>query len=160
MKKLGLVLMVAVLSGTLLYSCKPGDDKIQKSVETALSTSSSDAIKAEVKEGVVTLTGTVESQEAKSMAEQTVKGVKDVKSVVNNIQVRTPQPAVTINPDETITTTVDNALKAGGFTNVKVSVMDGEVTLTGDVKRADLEKVLQIANESKPKKVNNQLTIK
>lgn len=156
MKRSVLVYVCALLTGVMLYSCKPSDDKLQKAVETALTTANS-AVNSTVKDGVVTLSGTVDSEEAKAAAEQAVKAVKDIKSVANNIEVKLP---VVINPDETLTTAVNSALSAAGFSGVTVAVKDGEVTLTGDAKKADLAKIMQAANEAKPKKVNNQLTIK
>lgn len=157
MKKSLLVYVCALLTGVVLYSCKPSDAKIQKSVETALSTTNT-GISSAVKDGVVTLSGTVDTEEAKAAAEQVLKAVKDVKSITNNIEVKAP--AVVINPDDILTTTVNSAISAAGFSGVAVAVKDGEVTLTGDVKKVDLAKLMQVANEAKPKKVINQLTIK
>lgn len=157
MRRTFLIYTIALLSGVILYSCKPSDEKVQKAVETALTTSGNSTIGATVKDGVVTITGTVESEQARTAAEATVKTVKDVKSVDNKIQVVEP---VRINPDDTLTTTINDGLKAAGFPDVKVSVVNKEVTLTGDVKKADLQKVMEIANNASPAKVINQLTIK
>ena len=153
-------LMALALIATLslgAYSCKPSDEKIQKEVETVLTTAQP-GISVAVKDGVATLTGVVETDEAKAAAETAIKTVKGVKSIANNIVV-TP-PKVEINPDEVLGTTIATALTAGGFTGVTASAKDGKVTLTGEVKRADLQKVMQIANEAKPKKVINELKIK
>lgn len=49
------------------------------------------ALKVEVKEGVVTLTGQVELTQQKEKAAKLAKGVKGVKSVVNNITLRDPK---------------------------------------------------------------------
>ncbi|MDR3060245.1 MAG: BON domain-containing protein [Prevotella sp.] len=156
MKRLVLILTCALLSGAMFYSCKPSDEKLQKQVETVLSTVQS-SVTATVKDGVATLTGTVESEEAKAAAEAAVKAVKDIKSVTNNIEVKLP---VVINPDETLSTTIANALTTAGFKDVKLAVDSGVVTLTGEAKKADLQKIMQIANEAQPKKVLNQLKIK
>lgn len=159
MKKILSVIAIALLSGALLFSCKPNDEKLQKEVETALTTVQS-GITSTVKNGVVTLTGTVESEAAKAALEQAAKAVKNIKSVTNDITVQAPAPAVVVNPDETLTTTIVSALSAGGFKDVVAVVTSGEVTLTGNVKKADLQKVMQIVNEAKPARVINQLTIK
>jgi len=45
-------------------------------------------LKVEVKQGVVTLAGTVDSQLAKDKATRIVKKIKGVKNVVNNIVVK------------------------------------------------------------------------
>lgn len=156
-KKSVLIYLCSLLAVFFVTSCKPSDSKLQQQVETALSVAYP-GISAAVKDGVVTLTGTVENAEIKTAAETVVKAIKDIKSVANNITV-TPPP-VKINPDVEISNIISAALKAGGFSDIVVAVNDGEVTLSGDVKRADLQKVMQIANESNPKKVINQLTIK
>ena len=47
-----------------------------------------------------------------------------------------------------------------GVTGITVEVANGEVTLKGDIMRAKLQDAIKAANEAKPKKVNNQMTIK
>lgn len=156
MKKLVLIFTCVLLSGTAFYSCKPGDKKLQTQVETVLSAVQS-SISGTVKDGVVTLNGTVDSQATKIAAETAVKAIKGIKSVTNNIEVKLP---VVINPDEALTVTITKALTAAGFNGVKPAIADGVVTLTGEAKRADLQKIMQIANEAQPKKVLNQLKLK
>lgn len=158
MRKILFVLLSVLLLGGL-YSCKPNDQKLQKEVETVL-TSAYQGISSTVKDGVATIQGVVESDEAKAAIEKAISAVKGVKSVVNNISVKKPEPPVTINPDEVLTTTITNALSVAGYKGVNVAVADGEVTLTGDLAKSDLTKVMQIANEAKPKKVINQLNLK
>lgn len=155
MKKTVLVLLL----GVMLFSCKPSDEKLQTAVQTALTAAGSN-VSSSVKEGVVTLSGTVDSEAAKIAAETAVKAVKDIKSISNNIEVKVPQAPVVINNDEVLTTAINAAITAGGFSDVTVSVKDGEVTLNGDAKKADLAKIMQIANEAKPAKVINNLNIK
>ncbi len=158
MKK-NLLTSVLVLSlGFILFSCKPSDEKLQKQVDTVLTVQP--GISASVKSAVVTLNGVVESEEAKTAAETLVKNVKDIKSVVNNIEVKVPEPPVVINPDDTLKTTITAAFTAAGFKDITVDIKDGEVTLTGNAKKADLKQIMQIANEAQPKKVINNLTVK
>ncbi|NDV95632.1 BON domain-containing protein [Dysgonomonas sp. 521] len=156
MKRLVLILTCALLSSAMFYSCKPSDEKLQKQVETVLSAAQS-SVTGTVKDGVVTLNGTVDSDEAKAAAEVAVKAIKDIKSVTNNIEVKLP---VVINPDEVLTTAITTALTAAGFKDVKLTVSEGVVTLTGDAKKADLQKIMEIANSAQPKKVLNQLKLK
>ncbi len=156
MKKSVLFYVSALLISALMFSCTASDEKVQKEVNTAL-TAVNTNVNASVKDRVVTLTGVVESEESKMAAETAVRSVKDVKSVMNNIEVKAP---VVVNPDNEMTTKINAALAVGGFQDVKVSVNNGVVTLTGDVKRADLQKVMQIANEAQPRQVENKLNIK
>ena len=156
MKKLVLFLTCAFLCGAVFTSCKPSDEKLQQQVVSALSAVNS-AINGTVKDGVATLSGTVDSEDAKAAAEAAVKVIKNIKSVTNNIEVVLP---VVINPDDTLTSVITTALTAAGFKDLQLAVAEGVVTLTGNAKKADLQKIMQIANEAKPKQVINKLTLK
>lgn len=146
--------------GVLFYACKPSDAKLQKEVNDKLATAAPGVI-AEVKGGVATLSGEVMDDAAKTTAEDAAKSVKGVKSVVNNVMLTPPPPPppVAINPDDILKSSVDSSLNAAGITGVTATIANGEVTLTGTIKKADLRKVMQAANEAKPKKVNNKLTL-
>ena len=43
---------------------------------------------------------------------------------------------------------------------VKTEVKDGIVWLSGEIKKADLPKLMMVLNSLKPKKIENKLTIK
>ncbi|MET6998969.1 BON domain-containing protein [Chitinophaga defluvii] len=160
--KIKSLLAACLLSmGVLLFACKPSDSKIQQAVNEKLS--ASPGITAEVKGGVVTLSGEVSDEAARAAAESALAGVSGVKSVSNNITVKAPEPPmppVTINPDDILKKTLDSAFSAAGFSGITVTAMDGEVTLSGSAKKSDLRKIMQTAQESKPKKVVNKLTLK
>lgn len=160
MKKL--LMACCLLAGTFLFACKPNDSKLQQAVNEKLM--ATPGVSATVKDGVVTLNGEVTDDTAKQTAEDAAKNVKGVKSVTNNITVQVPVPEptpspVTINPDDVLKNTLDSTYKAAGYSSVTVSVMNGEVTLEGKAKKSDLRKIMQAAQEAKPKKVNNKLTL-
>jgi osmotically-inducible protein OsmY len=72
----------------------------------------------------------------------------------------TAEPAaepVTIAPDDTLQSNVRDAVK--DFPGVTASVADGEVTLTGTIKRDRLTELMQHLHGLHPKKINNNLTI-
>jgi osmotically-inducible protein OsmY len=46
------------------------------------------------------------------------------------------------------------------ITGITVEVLNGEVTLKGTIARAKLQEAMMAANDAKPKKVINQMTIK
>ena len=159
MKTKLLLYAVVLIAGIAFNSCKPSDEKLQKEVTAGISAISS-AISSNVKKGEVTLSGIVDSEELKAAAEKAAAAVKGISKVVNNIEVKLPEPV--INPDDVLKQIIAAAVAAGGdvFNKVVVAVKDSEVTLTGEVKKANLQKLMQIVNEAKPKKVNNSLTIK
>lgn len=150
---------IAMATAVLFAACKPSDAAIAESVKSKV-TALAEGIGVDVKEGVVTLSGQVKDEAAKAAVEAALTGIKGVKSVVNNITLPPPPPPpVVINPDDILKKAIDSTFTAKGISGIAVAIANGEVTLTGDVKKADLQKVMQAAMESKPKKVNNQMKI-
>jgi osmotically-inducible protein OsmY len=150
-----------VVAGLMLMfaACKPSDAKIAEAVKEKI-TALSPSISSVVKDGVVTLSGQVSDEATKAAAETALQGVKGVKSVVNNLTVPPPPPPpVVINPDDVLRKGIESVFAAKGIKGVTATVNNGEVVLSGSVKKADLQKVMQAANELKPKKVVNQMTV-
>ena len=154
-------LAVALVAGitTGMTSCKSQEKKdaaTKGKIEAAVP-----GVTVTVKDGVATLSGEMTDDAAKAAAEAAVGKIEGVKSVVNNATVAPPAPVpapVTINPDEALTTAATTAIK--DYTGVSAAVKDGIVTLSGDIKKADLPKLMQAINAIKPKKVENKLTVK
>jgi osmotically-inducible protein OsmY len=119
-------------------------------------------INVETKEGVVTLGGTVTAQGDRTSAESLARGVEGVKSVTNNLTVRAPVAVATpvINPDTQLRSAVEANFTKYNLSGITADVAEGVVTLKGTITRAKLQDAIKAANEAKPKKVNNQLTIK
>ncbi len=145
------------LSALLFVSCGPNDEKIKQMVSDEL-TETSLPIDVSVHNGNVSLSGTVETDEQKAKAEEVVKPIQGVKTVINNITVTPPPPVVT--PDDALKNFADELLAEAGFSTVTTSVADSVITLTGDVKKADVKKIVQVANNTSPKKVVNNLKAK
>ncbi|MEO5651094.1 MAG: BON domain-containing protein [Ginsengibacter sp.] len=144
----------------LFFGCKPKDSDVQAKIsEQFAATPECAGASSNVVDGVATLTGEVKDDACRNVVETTAKGVKGVKSVVNNTTIPAPMQApVVVNPDNTLNQGVTDATK--DFPTVTAVVNNGEITLTGTIKRADLQKLMQTLNTLKPSKINNQLTIK
>ena len=72
--------------------------------------------------------------------------------------VQAPLPApVEISPDDSLTTGLRDATK--DYPGVNATVNNGEVTLTGTIKKDRLPKLMQSVHSLHPKKVTNNLTI-
>ena len=160
----GLALILTV--GTFAACSGPADAALAQEVTAKLKADAMLAPRAITVTAVghdVTLSGSVNSEAEKSAAEQIAKGVKGVKTVVNNLAVKsavvnaTPPP---VSPDMTLKADVAASLAKYGITGVSVEVANGEVTLTGDIQRAKLQDAMKAANESHPKKVVNKMNIK
>ena len=137
---------------------KTTDADIKTAVDNAIAANTTlSGTYTDVKDGVVTLTGQVKDDAAKAAAEAAARGINGVKSVVNNLTV-TPPPAVQITADDPLKVSVESTVK--NYPGVNATVQDGVITLTGEIKRTDLQQLMAALNSLKPKKVENKLTIK
>jgi osmotically-inducible protein OsmY len=171
MNKSKRVWLPIVLLTALTAACGPKSADISADVQSKVSAAAPGA-NASVKDGVVTLSGQVESEAAKSLAEQTARGIKGVKKVVNNITVKpaavaaapdkAPEPApppLFEADDAKLKDAVTANMEKYKVSGVNVAVQNGEVKLTGDIKRDKLLDAMKAANEAKPKKVINEMNI-
>lgn len=157
MKKL-LALIAIVVFAFAMPACKSkvSDADVKTAVDAKFQANPDLAgLTATVAEGVVTVTGDVKDDATKAAVEAALKDVKGVKSVVNNTLI--PPPPV-ITADDPLTTAVKDAIKDSP--TVMADVKDGVVTLTGEIKKADLPKLMQKVNATRPKKVENKIVIK
>src|ERR1700676_4136279 len=114
------------------------DAELKKSVEAELNwepmIKSAAAIGVRVKDGVVTLTGQVESYSEKLAAERAALRVAGVKAVANDLEVRLPGSSE--RTDEDIARAAVDALKWNVLVpedRIKVKVSKGWVTVEGRV---------------------------
>ena len=150
------LIIAFLLLSNFLYSCKPGDSKIRENATATVRAIDPD-VSVSVNDAVVTLSGTVKDEASQESLAAAVKDIKGVKSVVNNTTVASPE--VEVNPDNLIRSAIESNFLQKGIRGVDIAVDNGVVTLTGEISRNDLQKVMQAANEAKPKKVNNRLEI-
>jgi len=93
--KICTLLLTALLLQTLCLAKNPpvvNDDTITDQVRIKLADDplvKGGALTVEVKQGVVTLTGSVEQEKQKEKAERVARKVKGVKQVVNHIEIKT-----------------------------------------------------------------------
>jgi hyperosmotically inducible periplasmic protein len=155
---------LVLLFMTLVMSCSPSDEQVTESVQEALSANTSlSPVNASVEEGVVTLTGEVDNEELKQQAESSVKGIKGVKNVVNSVTVKPKGPSpeeLQKTADDALLTKVNENLATYKVQGVTATVADSIVTLTGSVRRAEVQNAMKAAMESGAAKVENKLTIK
>lgn len=157
--KIKFLTVLSIAAVLFIAACGKSDADLAKAVNDKLAADKVTGISATVASGVATLTGEVTDITVKTKAEASAKAVEGIKSVTNNVTVKAPPPPPP-SPDKMIEGTVNEAIKKLGITGITVTVANGEVTLTGDVTKDNLAKVMQAANEAKPKKVNNKLTVK
>ncbi len=142
------------------------DESIQEDVLEELKWDSrvrANEIGVAVKDGIVTLTGWVDSYLKKMAAEQAAHRVQGVKAVANDIEVRLPSSSERTDAD--LAAAVLNALRWDAFIpagKLNVTVSKGWVTLKGEVdfefERRDAERAVE--RLSGVKGVSNLITIK
>lgn len=155
-KKLASAFFIAAIALMVACKSKPKDADIQAEVKKSIM---APAVNADVKDGVVTLSGEVQSETEKADAESSAKTVKGVASVVNNITVAAPPPVaapveqpVAVTADDALTKSVADVVK--DFPGISATVKDGVISVTGETS-ADKWKRLKMALDNlKPKKVD------
>ena len=155
------IITILCLAFALFLSACGGksDADLQKAAETAAKAKAPTATVA-VKDGVVTLTGEVATEQAKTDAGTAAK-VDGVKSVTNNITVKAMPPPMTATTDSGLKTAIEAALKGKGYSDVTVDTSTTPATIRGTVakgKLADVMQTAQTANGGKP--VKNEVTEK
>ena len=165
MKMTKLLMAIAIVTTVCFVSCKPKDTDVQTAIETKLKAKPDmGTVTVDVKDGIATINGVCKDDVCKADCGKIAAEEKGVKSVVNNLSIANTAPAesktapVTINEDGPLTKSVTDAIK--DYPTVNASVNNGVITLTGDIKKASLPKLMMALNSLNPKKVDNKLTVK
>lgn len=112
-------------------------------------------VKAEVEDGVVTLTGSVELDSTRRHLVTRLRGIPHLESVRNELVLYPPAVA-----DKALFARVQRNLADAGFSELKLKVHEGAVTLQGQVRDFQTrQRVLDIARRTEGvKEVDAQLT--
>ncbi len=127
------ILLLFASSPFMLFASPETDRKIEDAAKASYNyrTVLEDHVKVKAKDGIVTLTGTVQDSDYKELAEDTVKNIPGVTAVYNEIAVKPAHPE---NSDEWIAFKIRSRLLVKSnvsATTTKVAVKGGAVTLTG-----------------------------
>jgi len=151
-------LALAVSFGSI--SCKKNisDSDLQTQATTVVTSNPNATV--EVKEGVAHLGGTFATQAEKDAV---IKSLKEIKGIKDVHDMTTLAPAVT--PVETASVVdpmvqqkVKDAVK--DFPSVTIEVINGELTLTGNVSSLQARKIKESIDALKIGKYNNNLVVK
>lgn len=159
MKKIFQIAALALMVSTVAISCK------KKPNDTELATQATEIVKAnptasvEVKEGVAHLSGTFATQAEKDAMIASLKAIPGVKDVMDMASV-TPAAAVETASvvDPAVQQKLADAVK--DFPTVKAEVVNGELTLTGDVTAEQARKIKMSVDALKLGKVNFKYNVK
>ena len=158
MKKIFQMAALALMVSTVAISCK------KKPNDTELATQATEIVKAnptasvEVKEGVAHLSGTFATQAEKDAMIASLKAIPGVKDVMDMASV-TPAVVETASVvDPAVQQKLADAVK--DFPTVKAEVVNGELTLTGDVTAEQARKIKMSVDALKLGKVNFKYNVK
>lgn len=148
---------LALMVSTVAISCK------KKPNDTELATQATEIVKAnptasvEVKEGVAHLSGTFATQAEKDAMIASLKAIPGVKDVMDMASV-TPAVETASVVDPAVQQKLADAVK--DFPTVKAEVVNGELTLTGDVTAEQARKIKMSVDALKLGKVNFKYNVK
>ncbi|WOC51277.1 hyperosmotically inducible protein [Bergeyella porcorum] len=149
-------LALAVSFGAVSCKKKVSDADLKTQATTVVASNPTASV--EVKDGVAHLSGTYASQEEKDAAIASLKAIAGVKDVHDMTTIAAPEPVVVNQVDPAVLQKVQDAVK--DFPSVKVEVVNGELTLTGDVVPAQARKIKESVDALQIGKYNNNLVVK
>lgn len=151
-------LAVAVSFGAVSCKKKISDADLQTQATTVVT--SNPGASVEVKEGVAHLSGTFADQQSKDATIAKLKAINGVKDVMDMSTIAAaPAPVETTSAvDPAVQKKVQDAVK--DFPTVKVEVVNGQLTLTGNVSAQQARKIKESVDALKIGKYNNNLIVK
>lgn len=161
MKKIRLMslLTLFLLLGASFVACNNVKDSDLETKANEIIATNPDAanVTVMVLDKVATLSGSVAEESTKTFVESSTKGVKGVKSVVNNIMVVPPAPDYT-ELDNSLSAAMPDLLK--DHPTVTADVKDGVVTLNGEILTKDLPKLMEKVSALDPISIQNNIIVK
>ncbi|KAA0127025.1 BON domain-containing protein [Chryseobacterium sp. SN22] len=153
-------LAIAVSFGSVSCKKKVSDADLQTQATTVVVSNPNASV--EVKDGVAHLSGTFETQEAKDAMIKQLKAINGVKEVMDMATVAPAATATTpVETQSAVAPEVQQKVKDAvkDIPGVKVEVVDGELTLTGNISSSDARKVKESVDALKVGKVNYNYTV-
>ena len=157
-------LLVLTASPLALFASHETDRKIESAAKASYNYRMvlEAHVKVKAKDGVVTLTGTVEDKDDKALAADTVENLPGVTSVKNEIKIKSSHPE---HSDGWIALKIRSRLLVKGnvsAANTTVSVQDGVVTLAGTADNMAQKELTEVyAREIDwVKSVKNEIVVK
>jgi len=150
-------LALTVSMGSISCEKKVTDAELQTQATTVVTSNPNASV--EVKDGTAHLSGTFEDQASKDNMIASLKAIPGVKDVMDMSTVAAPVVVDTVSAvDPMVKQKVDDALK--DFPSVTAEVVNGELTLTGNVSPVQARKIKESVDALQAGKVNYNYTVK
>lgn len=150
------VLALAVSFGTIACKKKISDAELQTTATTVVTSNPSASV--EVKDGTAHLSGTFADEASKDAMITSLKAIPGIKDVMDMATIAPPVVETVSAVDPEVQQKVADAVK--DFPSVKVEVVNGELTLTGNVSPEQAKKIKMSVDALKAGKVNYNYTVK
>lgn len=150
-------LAVAVSFGSVACKKKVSDADLQQQATTVV-TANPDAT-VEVKDGTAHLSGTFADEASRDQMLASLKAIPGIKDVMDMSTIAAPAVVETVSAvDPMVQQQVTDAVK--DFPSVNVEVVNGELTLTGNVSPEQARKIKMSVDALQAGKVNYNYTVK
>ena len=152
-------LALAVSFGSVACKKKVTDSELQTQATTVVTSNPNATV--EVKDGTAHLSGTFNDEASRDQMIASLKAIPGVKDVMDmsTIAAPPPPPVETVSAvDPMVQQKVSDAVK--DFPSVKVEVINGELTLTGNVSPEQARKIKMSVDGLQAGKVNYNYTVK
>lgn len=150
-------LALAVSFGSIACKKKVSDAELQTQATTVVTANPNASV--EVKDGTAHLSGTFADQASKDNMIASLKAIPGVKDVMDMSTIAAPVVVDTASAvDPMVQQKVQDAVK--DFPSVKVEVVNGELTLTGNVSPEQARQIKMSVDAVKAGKVNYNYTVK
>jgi len=150
-------LALVVSIGSISCKKKVSDADLQTQATTVVISNSNASV--EVKEGTAHLSGTFADQASKDNMIASLKAIPGIKDVMDMSTIAAPVVVETVSAvDPMVQQKVTDAVK--DFPSVKVEVVNGELTLTGNVSPTQAKQIKMSVDALKAGKVNYNYTVK
>lgn len=157
MKKIIKMTALSLMVSIVAISCKKKPNDAELSTQATEIVKTNPQASVEVKDGVAHLSGTFATQEEKDAMIASLKAIPGVKDVMDKATV-TPAVVTASVVDPAIQQKLADAVK--DFPTVKAEVVDGELTLTGEVTAEQAKKIKMSVDALKLGKVNFKYNVK
>ena len=159
MKKTIAMAALALMVSFSAVSCKKKVSDADLLTKATAVVATNPTASVEVKDGEAHLSGTFATVEEKDAAIASLKAIEGVKSVHDMATIAAPVTVETASAvDPAVVQKVTDALK--DFPSVKAEVINGELTLTGNVSPTQARKIKESVDALKVGKVNFNYTVK